>query len=309
MDAIRLCDVAPDASTMAVREILLAATAMDFSRSPPQLAGELQAQLRVITGCDDPYRGAKRRFNDLALELMPPLAAAVTRSDDPFAAAVRLAIAGNVIDLGVKSGLTENDVLHAAAGVLDHPLVGDVDILRHAAVTAQRILYITDNAGEIVFDRALIEQLPRGRVTIAVRARPVINDATREDAVIAGLPALAEIIDNGSGAPGTVLDDCSPEFRRRFAAADLVIAKGQGNFETLNDVPAPLFCLFRVKCAIVAEHCGHPVGSHVVWHAPKQKEGGQTVMNRAAPRSLARGAAGTVASPSGRSPRNRRPFL
>jgi hypothetical protein len=64
-----------------------------------------------------------------------------------------------------------------------------------------------------------------------------------------------------------------------------------------------------VKCAIVAEHCGHPVGSHVVWHAPKQKEGGQTVMNRAAPRSLARGAAGTVASPSGRSPRNRRPFL
>ncbi len=113
----------------------------------------------------------------------------------------------------------------------------------------------------------LIEQLPRGRVTVAVRGRPVINDATREDAIIAGLPALAEVIDNGSGIPGTVLTDCSPEFRRRFAEADLIIAKGQGNFETLNDVTAPLFCLFRVKCPIVAGHCGHPVGSHVVWRA------------------------------------------
>jgi len=271
MDVIRRCDAAPAASIMAAREILLAITALDFSRSPPQLAGELQAQLREITHCDDPYREAKRRFNDLALALMPPLAATVKRSDNPFAAAVRLAIAGNVIDLGAKSSLTEDDVRHAAANALDYPLVGDVDLLRHAAATAQRILYITDNAGEIVFDRALIEQLPRGHVTVAVRGRPVINDATREDAVIAGLPAFAEIIDNGSAAPGTVLDDCSPEFRRRFAEADLVIAKGQGNFETLNDVPAPLFCLFRVKCAIVAGHCGHPVGSHVVWRAPGQK--------------------------------------
>jgi hypothetical protein len=272
MDAIRLCDVAPDASTMAVREILLAITALDFSRSPPQLAGELQAQLREITHCDDPYREAKRRFNDLALELVPPLAAAVKRSDDPFAAAVRLAIAGNVIDLGVKSGLTEDDVRHAASAALDHPVVGDVAILRQAAAMAQRILYLTDNAGEIVFDRVLIEQLPRSRVTIAVRGRPAINDATREDAAAAGLQEIAEVIDNGSAIPGTVLSDCSPEFRRRFAEADLVIAKGQGNFETLNDVPAPLFCLFRVKCAIIAEHCGHPEGSHVVWQAPKQRK-------------------------------------
>lgn len=272
MDAIRLCSREPDAHVMAVREILLAITALDFSLSPPQLAGELQTQLREITHCDDPYREAKRRFNDLALELMPPLAAAVKRSDDPFAAAVRLAIAGNVIDLGVKSGLTEDDVRHAASAALDHPVVGEVDLLRQATATAQSILYLTDNAGEIVFDRVLIEQLPRGRVTIAVRGRPAINDATREDAAAAALQEIAEVIDNGSAIPGTVLSDCSSEFRRRFAEADLVIAKGQGNFETLNDVPAPLFCLFRVKCAIIAEHCGHPEGSHVVWHAPKQRK-------------------------------------
>jgi hypothetical protein len=270
MDAVRLCNVTPAISEKAVREILLAIVALDFSKSPPELAGKLESILRAITDCDDPYREAKQRFNRLALRLMPPLATAVQRSDDPFAAAVRLAIAGNVIDLGAKSGLTEDEVRYAASSALDHPLVGDVDLLRQAATTAQRILYLTDNAGEIVFDRVLIEQLPRGRVTVAVRGGPVINDATREDAIIAGLPSLAGIVDNGSGMPGTVLDDCSPEFRCRFAGADLVIAKGQGNFETLNDVTAPLFCLFRVKCAIVADHCGHPVGSHVVWRAPNK---------------------------------------
>jgi hypothetical protein len=196
----------------------------------------------------------------------------VQRSDDPFAAAVRLAVAGNVIDLGAKGGLTEDEVRQAASAALDHPLVGDVELLRQAATTAQSILYLTDNAGEIVFDRVLIEQLPRDRVTVAVRGRPAINDATREDAAAAALQEIAEVIDNGSAIPGTVLSDCSSEFRRRFAEADLVIAKGQGNFETLNDVPAPLFCLFRVKCAIIAEHCGHPEGSHVVWHAPKQRK-------------------------------------
>ena len=269
MDAVRLCDAAPAVSAMAVREILLATTSLDFSLPPPQLSGELQAQLREITGCDDPYLEDKRRFNRLALELLPPLAKAVLRSADSFAAAVRLAIAGNVIDLGAKSGLTEEEVRQAAA--LDQPLLGDLDALRHAASHAQRILYLCDNAGEIVFDRVLIEQLPRSHVTVAVRGRPVINDATREDAIAAGLHEVAELIDNGSAAPGTVLGDCSSEFRRRFAEADLVIAKGQGNFETLHDAPAPIFCLFRVKCAIVAEHCGHPVGSHVVWRAPGQK--------------------------------------
>jgi len=180
---------------------------------------------------------------------------------------VRLAIAGNVIDLGAKSGLTEDEARQSAASALDQPLCGPLAALRQAAARAQRILYLCDNAGEIIFDRVLIAQLPRGRVTVAVRGRAVLNDATREDAVLAGLPALAEVIDNGSAAPGTVLEDCAPEFRRRFAGADLIIAKGQGNFESLHAEAAPLFCLFRVKCPFVAEHSGHPIGSHVVWRA------------------------------------------
>lgn len=268
-DAIRLGAREGAVDPMVIRELLLASTTLDFSNSPPQLSGALQTQLRAITGCDDPYLESKVRFNRLALELLPPLATTVARSTDPFGAAVRLAIAGNVIDLGAKSGLTEDEARHAASTALDQPLLGPLVALRQATARARRILYLCDNAGEIIFDRVLIEQLPHGRVTVAVRGRAVLNDATREDAVLAGLPALAEVIDNGSGAPGTVLADCSPGFRRRFAAADLVIAKGQGNFESLHAEPAPLFCLFRVKCPVVAEHCGHSVGSHVVWHSPQ----------------------------------------
>ncbi len=267
-DAIRLSGRSPEAEVMAVRELLLASTSLNFDQSPPQLSGTLQSQLHEITGCADPYRDAKQRFNRLARELLPPLAEAVAQSADSFAAAVRLAIAGNIIDLGAKSGLTEDEARQTASTALEQPLIGALSELREAVSRARRILYLCDNAGEIVFDRVLIGQLPRGAVTVAVRGHAVINDATREDAEAAGLSELAEVIDNGSAMPGTVLADCSPEFRRRFAEADLVIAKGQGNYESLHAERAPLFCLFRVKCAIVATHCGHPVGSHVVWQAP-----------------------------------------
>ncbi len=280
-EAIRLGAKDEKVDVMVVRELLLASTTLDFDQPPPSLSGALQAQLREITGCADPYREAKQRFNRLALELLPPLAAAVARSEDPFGAAVRLAIAGNIIDLGAKSGLTEAEARRAATDALTQPLVGPLAALRRAAQHARRILYLCDNAGEIVFDRVLIEQLPRGRVTVAVRGQAVINDATREDALVAGLPEVAEVIDNGSAMPGTVLADCSPEFCRRFAEADLVIAKGQGNFESLHAERAPLFCLFRVKCPTVAVHCGHPVGSHVVWRALRETRpsAGGTVSN------------------------------
>ncbi len=280
-EAIRLGAKDEKVDVMVVRELLLASTTLDFDQPPPSLSGALQAQLREITGCADPYREAKQRFNRLALELLPPLAAAVARNEDPFGAAVRLAIAGNIIDLGAKSGLTEAEARNVASDALAQPLVGPLAALRRAAQHARRILYLCDNAGEIAFDRVLIEHLPRGVVTVAVRGQAVINDATREDALVAGLPEIAEVIDNGSAMPGTVLADCSPEFCRRFAEADLVIAKGQGNFESLHTAPAPLFCLFRVKCPTVAVHCGHPVGSHVVWRALRETRpsAGGTVNN------------------------------
>lgn len=129
---------------------------------------------------------------------------------------------------------------------------------------AQRILYLADNAGEIAFDRLLIEQIGPARVTVAVRGGPVINDATITDARAVGLHEIVEIIENGSDAPGTLLDDCSQEFKWRFAEADLILAKGQGNFEALSDEPHNIFFLLKAKCAVIAAHAGVPLGTHVL---------------------------------------------
>lgn len=247
-----------------LRETLLAASSLDFELSPPELSRDLQALIRASTGCLDPYAEARQVFSDLAFNLLPSLEAAVRMDADPLAAAVRLAIAGNVIDLGAKSGLTLREAEATVAGAWLKPLLGDLNGLREAIRGSERILFLADNAGEIVLDTILLRLLPRGRVTVAVRGGPTLNDATVQDAVAAGIPDLARLMDNGADIPGTALERCSEEFRREFARADLILAKGQGNYETLHGCGAPVFFLFRVKCPIVADQCGHPLGSHVI---------------------------------------------
>ena len=147
---------------------------------------------------------------------------------------------------------------------LAEPFTGDQDGFRQALSKAHKILYLADNAGEIAFDRLLIEQLLPERVTLAVRGAPVINDATMDDARAVGLHEIVEVIDNGSDAPGTILADCSEDFNRRFAEADLILAKGQGNFETLSDDHRKIYFLFKAKCPVIAAHVGLPVGTHVL---------------------------------------------
>lgn len=260
LDSARLVTDDEEIHKQLLREVLEATARMDFEQSPPVMAQTIHRRLRELSGQEDPYREAKDRFNRLALELCPKYRPRIEQADDPLEIAVRLAIAGNVIDLGVKSGLEEQEVLDAIETCLTDPLSGDVDTLAKAIAEAGSILYLTDNAGEIVFDRLLIEQLPLDRVVVAVKGGPVINDATYVDAEAAGLTELARVIDNGSDAPGTILEDCSPAFQRLFVEADLVISKGQGNFETLSGSSRPIFFLLRVKCPVVARDTGCPVG-------------------------------------------------
>ncbi len=114
-------------------------------------------------------------------------------------------------------------------------------------------------------DRLLIEQLGPERVTVGVRGGPVLNDATLADASEVRMTELVDVIDNGSDAPGTILADCSDSFRERFDGADLVIAKGQGNFETLSGLNRHIVFLFKVKCPVVSREVGLPVGTHALW--------------------------------------------
>jgi uncharacterized protein with ATP-grasp and redox domains len=141
-----------------------------------------------------------------------------------------------------------------------------LDELKTAIDHAEDILYLGDNAGEIVLDRLLIERLPCDKITFVVKGAPILNDALLEDARAVGLADIVRVIDNGSDAPGTILDDCSEEFCRRFEDVDLVISKGQGNFETLSDVERDVFFMLQPKCNVLAEHLGREMGSLVLLH-------------------------------------------
>ncbi len=269
LDAARIVTDDIELQKQILQEALRAASELDFSEPPPVVAQRIHRKLRAITGIDDPYRPVKDQFNRLAWELLPGLEEQVKTADDPLCVAARMAIAGNVIDLGVGSGITEDGVREAFGQVLTEPFHGEVDAFRDAVEKAEKILYLADNSGEIVFDRLLVEQLPRERVTLAVRGGPILNDATMPDAHTAKMHELVELTDNGSDAPGTILSDCSDAFQKRYREADLIISKGQGNFETLSGRAGkdPIFFLFKVKCPVVADRIDLKLGTHVLMKA------------------------------------------
>lgn len=247
-----------------LREVLQMTSVMDMSQPPVAMAQVVHRRIRELCRSPDPYRESKCRFNRLALDLLPAFERRLDEAKAPWDAAVRLAIGGNIMDLAVKSSLSEEHTRSSLEQALSEPLEGDTGEFSAAVRAARRILYLTDNAGEIVFDRLLVERMPREKVTVAVRGSAVINDATLEDAEAAGLTRLVRVIDNGSDAPGTLLDDCSETFRRHFAEADLIISKGQGNYETLRDSSRRICFLLRVKCPIIARDVGCPVGRMVL---------------------------------------------
>jgi hypothetical protein len=142
--------------------------------------------------------------------------------------------------------------------------ISAIDDFRAELAPGRRVLYLGDNAGEIVFDRLLIEQMPREKVTFVVKGSPILNDVLIDDASFVGLTDLVEVIDNGADAPGTVLEVCSAAFRERFERADLIVAKGQGNFETLSDTDNNVFFLLRPKCAVLSRHLNCEIGRLVV---------------------------------------------
>lgn len=274
IDSARRVTSDPAVHEQLLREILSVASQMTFHQPPPAMGQLIHRRLRELSGQTHPYRLAKQQANEFALRLYPGLKEQVVRSDNSFAVAAKLAIAGNVIDLGVKSDLTDDEIRTAISSAIESQLDGDVvDNLQQAVAEATDILYLADNAGEIVFDRLLIEQMPSEKVTFVVKGSPIINDATREDAESAGLTNLVKVIDNGADAPGTILDRCSLPFRQRFAAADLVIAKGQGNYETLNECRHRNLCfLLKVKCVVIARDLGCRMGEMVVRkHPPVSK--------------------------------------
>ena len=213
----------------------------------------------------DPYRSLKEDYNRIALDRMPSLTALASGFDDRLEGAVRVAIAGNVIDFGIYESI---DLDRAIEESFKLPLSGDqYGAFSQEVGTARRILYLCDNAGEIVFDRVLLETLrAMGKdITAVVKGSPVINDATLDDALAAGLPEYATVIDNGNDGIGTLLESCTATFMAAYQSADLIISKGQANYETLvGQKDTRMFFLFKVKCPVVAGFLGQKNGDIVL---------------------------------------------
>ncbi len=237
----------------------------DLEKTPPEIAGGIARIISRMTGVEDPYKLIKSAHTKTALKMVPEMDSVISQSDDPFLTGLKLAISGNIIDLGARERVSDADIIRILDEAMSMPLRGvDPGRFKAEIERAGSILYLADNAGETVFDRKFIEQLPGKKITVAVRGAPAINDATLEDARDAGLDRVATLVENGSGIPATVLSDCSPEFREIFENADLIISKGQGNYESLSSSDAAIYFLFKVKCDLVAYHSGFPVGSQVL---------------------------------------------
>ena len=218
-----------------------------------EMSAKVMEALVDISGIADPYLEDKRQSNRWMEDILTAYRA--KHPELAFADAARLAVAGNVIDLGAFPDLNVETVLETVQGVATRPFVTDhTKSLLEAVQSARRILYITDNAGEIVTDRFFLRFFPKERVTLLVRGAPVLNDITLDDARELGLDEELEVLASGHEGPGFDPLRASPQARQRWDEADLVVSKGQANFESLHErKDKHIVFLLMAKCARVAK--------------------------------------------------------
>lgn len=243
-----------------LKEVMRHLQNIPFGDSPPMLSRKVHEIIRNITKSEDPYKKVKNQSNEMAKNQYPYLKKLVGEADDPLLMAIQLSIAGNVIDFGTNNRFNVEDMIDKAVRkeFVDEAYPRFKKVLEQS----KTILYLADNAGEIFFDKLLIEELDkRGKkVTYVVKANPIINDATADDAKVAGIDKLATIMAGDAGqkqsAPGILLSYASNDFLELFKSADMVISKGQGNYESLSDSGREIFFLLMVKCPLVAQDIG-----------------------------------------------------
>ena len=263
LDAARTLNLDDKKTGELLKQTLGLAQQFDWNLPPPVIARDIHRLIREITGDPDPYLSQKTAHMERALELLPEVEKAVADSEDPFLTAVKFSIAGNAMDLAAGTSV-ETDVYKLFKEALGHSIDRSAVIrFKETISTARDVLFLADNCGEIVFDRPLLEQIG-AKVTVAVRGAPVINDATLADAGRSGLTDRFRVISNGADVPGTWLPECSEKFIMSFNYADLVVAKGQGNYETLSDAERSVFFLFLAKCPVVADGLGIQTNTFVI---------------------------------------------
>ncbi|MFO8061567.1 MAG: ARMT1-like domain-containing protein [bacterium] len=229
--------------------------------SPPEIGELVYRKINRIVENNDPYKNLKKRNIERALKLYPEFKQLVNQSGNPLLTAVKLAVAGNIIDFGVNKTF---DIERDIRGILEQEFaIFDFEQFTDRLNRVDEILYIGDNAGEGVFDRILIEEMDKP-VKFAVRSIPIINDITMDETGIIGLDSIAEIIDSGVKSPGLILKNASRDFRELFSNADMIISKGQGNYEGLSEETGNIFFLLKAKCHVIARDIGVNEGDIII---------------------------------------------
>ncbi len=247
-----------------LKEIAKLLPSLSPERDPAYNSSLVLFKVNELMNATDPYQEERERYDRLAMELVPELRGEIEASDDALEMSVRMSVVGNVIDLGIKEPVDIAGTMEQAKG--DGFKIFEFAGLRQELEKAKRVLYILDNAGEIVFDSLLIEQIRKlGKAVIAVvRGGPILNDAVMDDAKRVGLDKLCKVIDTGNNFVGVNREKCSPVFLKGLDTAELVIAKGQGNYETLEGTRPNIFFILKAKCEAVAEHIGVRQGDLVL---------------------------------------------
>lgn len=257
-----LLDLAPGVREDMMREILAHLGGSDYGLSNPEIFDGTWEIITRHAGNPDPYRETMSLYNRELLALLPAIDTHVDAAADPFQAALKAAIAGNLVDFAVHHRFSPEELMRKIE-TLEHTPFGidHAERLRTRLTTARSLVYLGDNCGEIALDKLFIRRLtgwfPKLKVWFVVRGQAALNDVTLIDAGEVGMEEVATVMSNSDRTPGTVLSRVSPAVRQAFDTADVVIAKGQGNFESLIDNGRPgVFHLFMVKCEPIARLLG-----------------------------------------------------
>lgn len=241
---------------------------------PSYIGAERCRVIKTATGCADPYADLKAKSNTLAVEILPRMFEYVDKQPEAkrLYAALKVACIGNVIEFDVPGHSA--DIEEALKGLEEGFCIDDSEKLGRLLKNGSKVLLLTDNAGEIAFDRLIVRELRRMgcHVTVAVKAGPSLNDALMEDAEAVGMTGEAdEVITTGADSIGVNLAETSEEFNARFRGSDAIIAKGMANWETLTEVPAPcpLMYVFRTKCEPVARTVKAPTNVNIAKLVPR----------------------------------------
>lgn len=250
--------------------------------SSPVIGQQLEQLEKDMFGMENPYGELKKYFNELMLTKEPFMKESVEASEDKLAMAVQFAMMGNYIDFGALESVDEEKLEDFLIGAKDISINKQTyDSLKKDLENAKQIVYVTDNCGEIVTDKILIKVIqeinPNASLTVMVRGQEVVNDATMEDAVQVGLTKEVNVIGNGSGIAGTWIPDLSEEAGNLLKTADVILAKGQGNFETMQMCGLNVYYIFMCKCDMFAKRFQVPKFSGMMVNDKElgKKTGGQ----------------------------------